>query len=254
MRKVAVINQKGGTGKTTTTVNLAAALAEQGRQVLIIDWDSQANASSWLGAEGGDTLLEAITQERPLEEIVQSTTIPNVDLIPSSISLVKLERFLAGEIGAESILRDRLEKLPSNWDVVLIDCPPTLSLQTINALVGVDEIIVPTEAHFLGLEGLAQLLKTVQKVKERLNPDLKITGILPCRVDQRNCHSKDVVNDIRTHFNGTAFETVIRENVRLAEAPGFRKPIIQYDGKSNGAKDYRALADEFLTRGEQSHG
>lgn len=249
MRLVAVTNQKGGSGKTTTTVNLGAALGETGLRVLVIDLDAQANASSWFGVrDGGRDLLDAIVEGGKLEELVRETVAPGVDLIPSSSWLVGLERQLAGEVGAETVLKRHLKRLPDRWDVVLLDCPPALGLVTVNALVGAEELLVPVEAHVLALNGLAQLVQTVDKVKERLNPSLRISGIVPCRVDSRTRHAGEVVEDIRKHFGAVVTKTVIRENVRLAEAPAFAQPITLYDTRSSGAKDYRALALEFSSR------
>ena len=249
MRLVAVTNQKGGSGKTTTAVNLAAALGEMGSRVLVIDLDAQSNASTWFGVrDAGRELMDTLVGGGKLEELVQEDVAPKVDLIASSSWLVGLERQLAGEVGAETVFKRHFKRLPERWDVILLDCPPALGLVTVNALVAVDELIIPVEAHVLALNGLAQLIQTVDKVKERLNPGLRITCIVPCRVDARTRHAGEVVENIRKHFGGVVTKTIIRENVRLAEAPAFAQPITQYDTRSAGAEDYRSLAREFMRR------
>jgi chromosome partitioning protein len=248
MRILAITNQKGGSGKTTTAVNLAAALGEKKRRVLVIDLDPQASASQWLGVnETGKGLLEIFTNNTHLPELIQTTQTAGVDLVPASSWLVGAEKALAGEVGAETILRRHLQALPEKtWHYVLIDCPPSLGILTVNAMTAVREIIVPVEAHVMALNGLAQLLKTVDVAKERLNPELKITGILACRVDARTRHALEVVEQLRDRFGKTVYNVVIRENVRLAESPSFKQPIIQYDSRSYGAEDYRALAKAVI--------
>jgi chromosome partitioning protein len=172
-----------------------------------------------------------------------------VDLVPSSAWLVGVEKILAGEVGAETILRRNLDRLPPNrWDYVLIDCPPTLGVLTVNALAAVKELLVPVEAHVMALSGLAHLLKTVEIIKDRLNPDLQISGILACRVDARTRHAREVVEQLRQRSGDLVYKTVIRENIRLAESPSFGQPITLYDPRSAGAADYRALADEIISQ------
>jgi len=248
MRTLAIANQKGGSGKTTTSVNLAAALGEQGRRVLTVDLDPQHSATAWFGLRNaGKGVLGIFMGDGDLLEFIQATGAPGVDLAPSSAWLVGVEKILAGEVGAETILRRQLDKLPGDrWDYVLIDCPPTLGILTINALAAARELLVPVEAHVMALAGLAQLLHTVEVVKERLNPDLKVTGVLACRVDGRTRHARDVVDMLRERSGDLVYQTVIRENVRLAECPSFGQPITQYDPKSHGAADYRALAREVV--------
>lgn len=250
-RTVAVVNQKGGSGKTTTAVNLAAALGELGRRVLVVDLDPQASASSWLGVkDGGRGLLEVLTENGNLADLVNVTDVFNVSAIPSSSWLVGVEKVLASEVGAESILKRKLGALPDSWDYVLLDCPPSLGVLTVNALTAADEVLVPVEAHVMALKGLAQLLQTVEVVKERLNHSLKVSGIVACRVDGRTRHALDVVEKVRERFGPLVFQTVIRENVKVAESYSFAKPIITYDPKSAGAEDHRALALE-VTRQEK---
>jgi chromosome partitioning protein len=250
MRTIAIANQKGGSGKTTTSVNLAAALGEQGRRVLLVDLDPQHSATAWYGIKNsGRGILELFSDEGRLEDFAQASGAAGVDLAPSSAWLVGVEKLLAGEVGAETILRRHLEQLPAGrWDYVLLDCPPTLGILTVNALAAVDELLVPVEAHVMALSGLAQLLKTVEVVKNRLNPNLKVSGILACRVDLRTRHAREVVEQLRQRSGDLVYRTVIRENIRLAECPSFGQPITMYDPKSAGAADYRALATEIISQ------
>ncbi len=248
MRIIAITNQKGGSGKTTAAVNLAAALGEKKKRVLLIDLDPQASATHWLGAQdSGRGLLDMFTNNAQLADLIQATETPNVDIVAASSWLVGAEKALAGEVGAETILRQNLQNISTNkWNYVLIDCPPSLGILTVNALTAVNEVLVPVEAHVMALNGLAQLLKTVEVAKERLNPDLQITGILACRVDARTRHAQEVVEQLRARFGKLAYPVVIRENVRLAECPSFKQPITQYDSRSYGAADYRALAKAVI--------
>lgn len=250
MRTIAITNQKGGTAKTTTVVNLAAALGEAGKRVLVLDLDPQANASSWLGVrDGGRGLLEVFTEEgRRLDSLVRSTTAENVELVPSSTWTASVEKALAGELGAEMILRTAVRRLPAHrWDFVLVDCPPALGLLTVSALVAVREVFVPVETTFLALEGLAALQKTLDAVCSRLNPDLLLSGIVASRVNRTRL-SQEVVEALRARYDDRVFRTVIRENVKLAEAPSHAKPITTYDRRSAGAEDFRALAMEVLRK------
>lgn len=248
MRTFAIANQKGGSGKTTTSVNLAATLAEKGRRVLLIDLDPQYSATAWYGIKtAGREVLGIFADNGDLGDLIQAAGPDGVDLVPSSSWLVGAEKILAGEVGAETILRRNLGRLPqARWDYILIDCPPTLGVITVNALVAVQELLVPVEAHVMALSGLAQLLQTVQLVQERLNSNLKVSGILACRVDSRTRHAREVVEQLRQRSGSLVYQTVIRENIRLAEAPSFGQPITLYDPKSAGAVDYRALADEII--------
>jgi chromosome partitioning protein len=250
MRTIAVSNQKGGSGKTTTVVNLAAALGERKSRVLVVDLDSQHNASTWLAVHDGDRgLLDVFLGKGNLSSLVRQTNVSGVDVVPSSSWLMGAEKALAGEVGAETILRRQVERLPRDrWDYLLLDCPPALGTVTVNALAAAREVLVPVEAHVMALSGLAQLRTTVEAIRERLNPELEITGILACRVDWRTRHAADVVEELRRQFGKKVFRTVIRENVRLAEAPSFGNPITQYAPDSHGAEDYRALARELASQ------
>ena len=250
MRTFAIANQKGGSGKTTTSVNLAAALGEKGRRILLIDLDPQHSATAWFGVKNaGRGVLGVFADNGSLVDLVQDVGVGGVDLVPSSPWLVGVEKILAGEVGAETILRRNLERLPPNrWDYVLIDCPPTLGVLTVNALAAVKELLVPVEAHVMALSGLAQLLQTVEVIKDRLNPELKVSGILACRVDARTRHAREVVEQLRQRSGSLVYQTVIRENIRLAECPSFGQPITLYDPKSAGAADYRGLADEIISQ------
>ena len=250
-RIIAIINQKGGSGKTTTTVNLAAALGRQDRRVLVLDLDPQASASSWLGVkDGGRGLLDVFTDGLALAGLVQPTPADGVEVIPSSSWLLGAEKALAGEVGAETILRQRLSALEGPWQYILIDCPPTLGTLATNALVAAQEVLVPVECHVMGLGGLVRLLQTVEVVKERLNPTIKLAGIVACRFDTRTRHAHDVVVQLRSRFGPLVYEAMIRENVRLAECPSFGQPITQYDPFCSGAADYRKLASDVM---QQEH-
>ncbi|MBV8590225.1 MAG: ParA family protein [Acetobacteraceae bacterium] len=249
MRTVAVAMQKGGSGKTTTAVNLAAALAEKGQRVLVVDVDPQANATSWFGARDvGKGIFACLCENGSVSDTLIPTATAGVDLVPASAWLVGAERALAAEVGAETILRRRLKPAADGYDVALVDTPPTLGVLTVGALVAADQVLVPVEAHVMALNGLAQLLRTVETVRDRLNEGLGLLGMVACRVDARTRHGIEVVEELRKRFPEQTFRTVIRENIRLAEAPSFGQPVTAYDGKSAGAEDYRALAAEVLNR------
>lgn len=252
MRTIAVVNQKGGTAKTSTAVNLAAALAEEGRRVLVVDLDPQHSATDWMlgtaltdGADIGKGVFSILVENGNVSGILHRTPVEGVDIVPSSSWLVGAERALASEVGAETVLQRKLAEV-SGYDYVLLDCPPQLGILTVNALVACREVLVPVEAHVMALSGLAQLLETVELVRERLNPELEVTGILPCRVDARTRHSREVVGQLRERFRDLVYPTVVRENVRLAEAPSFGEPITVYEPSSAGAEDYRALAQDVI--------
>src|SRR5512135_297285 len=255
MRTISIVNQKGGVGKTTTTVNLAAALAEMGRKILIIDLDPQHSASTWYKAtqpQGRGVFDLFSNSEASLLDLVIETATKGVSILPSSPFMYNIERALAGEPGAEQNLKIRLRALaPGQFDYVLIDCPPSLGLLTINAMTAVDEVFVPLESHVLGLHGLDKLVQTVRIVKERLNATIEITGILACRVKAQTRHAQEVLKDVRERFPGVFFETLIRENIRLTECPSQGVPITSYAPTSHGAEDYRKLADEVIAQEKQ---
>ncbi len=251
MRTIAVVNQKGGVGKTTTTVNLAAALADAGRRVLVLDLDPQHSASTWYKAiRQGRGAYDLFTDPRAdLSSLVMDTAVEGVSIIPSSPLMYNVERAMAGEPGAEHSLRLKLGKLPSGrFDYLLADCPPSLGLLTVNALTAATEVFVPVEAHVLGLHGLDKLVQTVAVVRERLNPSLAITGIVACRVKAQTRHAQEVMNDIKGRFPDVYFQTTIRENVRLTECPSQGVPITAYAPTSHGAEDYRKLAQEVIAQ------
>ena len=258
MRTIAVVNQKGGSAKTTTSVNLAATLAEQGRKVLVIDLDPQHSATTWYDVtEGGRGIFDlfAEPEQTSLESLVFATATPGVSLVPSSPWLVGAEKALSTEPGAEQLLREKLKEMPPDrFDYLLIDCPPTLGVLTVNALTAVTEVIVPVECHVMGLHGLAKLMQTVETVKKRLNASLGVTGIVACRVDQRTKHGREIVEKVRERFPQLLYQTVIRENVRLAECPSQGVPITLYAGTSPGAEDYRKLAVEVIAQEGKAHG
>ena len=252
MRTIAIVNQKGGSAKTTTSVNLAATLAEQGRRVLIIDLDPQHSATTWYDVtEGGRGVFDlfAEPEQTSLGSLIFQTTTAGVWMVPSSPWLVGAEKALSTEPGAEQLLREKIKELdPARFDYILIDCPPTLGVLTVNALTAVTEVIVPVECHVMGLHGLAKLMQTVETVKKRLNASLGITGIVACRVDHRTKHGREVVEKVRERFPQLLYRTLIRENVRLAECPSQGIPITAYAGSSNGAEDYRNLATEIIAQ------
>ena len=249
MKILAVTNQKGGSGKTTTTVNLAAALGEIGRQTLVVDLDPQASASAWLGSkDGGRGLLDVFTNNGSLAALVRESEALGVDLVPSSNWLAGVEKALAGEVGAEMILREALAKLSEPWDFILLDCPPALGLLTVSALCASHEVLVPVEVSSMAMAGLAGVMQTIDRVRDRLNPDLAVTEVLVCRTDARTNLSREVMERLRERFGKLVMNTVIRENVRLREAWSFAQPVTTYDPRGRGAEDYRAAAAELLER------
>lgn len=251
MRSIALTNQKGGVAKTTTTVNLGACLAQMGKKVLLVDLDPQGNLSSWLGIDIHNlerSMYNIFLEEVYFEEILAKTCIENMAIAPSNVALAGVERILAHEKGRDLILKKRLSLVADNYDYVLLDCPPSLGLITINALTFVKEVFVPLETKVLALNGLVTLMNTVQVVRERLNHNLEVTGIIACRFDGRTNLSNEVYNQIKERFKEKVFNTIIRENTRLAECPVSGKPITLYAPDSTGAADYTSFANEVVER------
>lgn len=252
MRAIAIINQKGGSGKTTTAVNLGACLAERGKKVLLVDADPQAHATIHLGLnpyELEKTLYDIIVSSRPADEAVYPTPVKGLDLIPSHIELSGAEVELASVVGRERVLKESLQSCRRKYDYLLIDCPPSLGLLTLNSLNAVQEVLIPIQAEFFALEGMTKLLKTIEIVKARLNRKLEVTGVLVTLYDGRKNICRDVAEQVEKHFAGKVFKTMIRDNVKLAEAPSFKEPIIVYAPTSNGSQDYQQLAKEVIARG-----
>ena len=257
-RILAVVNQKGGVGKTTTSINLATALAAVGRKVLIIDFDAQGNASTGLGIGVRDrevTSYDVVVDDVPLEDAVMKTLVPGLDLVPGDENLAGVETALANDPKRSFRLRDALRGYQdrsgdAGYDIILIDCPPSLSSLTVNAMTASDSLLVPLQCEFFAMEGLSQLLRTVQIVKNGLNPDLDIQGIILTMFDKRNRLSAEVEAEAREKLGGKVYiyETVIPRNVRLSEAPGYGKPALLYDHKCIGSEAYIRLASELLHR------
>ena len=250
-RVVSVVNQKGGVGKSTTAVNLGAAVAETGRKVLVVDLDPQGNASTGLGIEPARRQVgtyQVMSQGIPAEEAILETVVAGVWAIPSTIDLAGAEIELVGQISRETKLARAIEPVLPRFDFVFLDCPPSLGLLTVNALAASDELMVPIQSEYYALEGLGQLLRNVRLVQQSLNPRLRLTGIVITMYDSRTKLAEQVVAEVRRYFGSRVYDTIIPRTVRLSEAPGFGLPITAYDPASKGAEAYRQLAHEFLQR------
>jgi chromosome partitioning protein len=246
---LAIANQKGGVGKTTTAINLGAGLGALERRVLLVDCDPQGNATRGLGVKASPPhLYHALTGEVPLQEAIRPSGFPNLDLVPSQRDLVGVEVEFVGEAGWERRLAGILATVADRYDTILLDCPPSLGHLTVSALTAADGVLVPLQCEYFALEGISELMSTVKRVQGGLNRRLAIAGILLTMYDDRTNLSKDVAEDIRSHFAGQVFDTVVPRNIRLAEAPSHGLPIFQYDIKSRGAEAYLAVARELLRR------
>jgi len=266
MRTIAIINQKGGVGKTTTAVNLSAALAESGQRVWLIDLDPQAHASLHLGVaiiDDEPTMYDVLTGHADLNSCCMNVD-KNLWLAPSHIDLAAAEMELAGEVGREIILRDAMSETGDDFDYIILDCPPSLGVLTLNALTTADEVFLPLQPHFLALHGLSKLLKTIELVAKRLNPNLTLSSVLYCMYDVGTRLASEVVRDVEQFLtderntgsvwaDAQSFDTRIRRNIRLAEAPSYGQSIFDYASDSNGAQDYRSLAMEVLQQNSDDH-
>jgi len=249
---VSLVNQKGGVGKTTTAINLGASLAACERKVLVVDLDPQANATSGVGISKNEekSMYNVLTEGMKIREVIRETELPTLFIAPSAVDLVGAELELSDAIGREFHLRRALQEINGEFDYVLLDSPPSLGLLTINGLTAANSVLVPMQCEYFALEGISQLVNTVERVRDLLNPGLEIEGIVLTMYDDRMNLSKQVAEEVRTHFVGKVYDTIIPRNVRLGEAPSFGKPIILYDIRSRGSEAYISLAKEFIQRAE----
>lgn len=254
-RIIAVANQKGGVGKTTTAINLSSCLAALGKKVLAIDMDPQGNMTSGLGIDKNEveyTVYELILGQVGIEEVICKKALENLDVLPTNIDLSAAEIELIGVDEKEFIIRKEVDKVKENYDFIIIDCPPSLSMLTINAMTTANSVLVPIQCEYYALEGLSQLIHTIDLVKERLNPELIIEGVVFTMYDARTNLSLQVVENVKDNLQQTIYKTIIPRNIRLAEAPSHGLPINLYDPKSTGAESYMLLAEEVINKGEES--
>ena len=253
-RIIAIANQKGGVGKTTSAINLSSSLASMGKKVLSLDMDPQGNMTSGLGVDKDEvekTVYDLIIGNAEVEECICKDALDNIDVLPSNINLSAAEIELIGVENKEYILKNEIDKIKDNYDFIIIDCPPALSMLTINAMTTADSVIVPIQCEYYALEGLSQLIHTIELVKERLNPNLEIEGVVFTMYDARTNLSLQVVENVKDNLEQNIYKTIIPRNIRLAEAPSYGLPINLYDPKSTGAESYMMLAEEVINKGEE---
>ena len=246
---IAIANQKGGVGKTTTSINLSAALAAQGKKVLIIDTDPQGNTTSGFGVEKNEldnTVYELMLNECTIKDCILEDVIPNMDMLPTNVNLAAIEIETIDVANKEYILKNEIDWIKDKYDFILIDCPPSLSMLTVNAMTAADSVLVPIQCEYYALEGLSQLIHTINLVKSRLNEDLEMEGVVFTMYDSRTNLSSEVVENVKENLDEHIFDTVIPRNIRLAEAPSFGQPITIYDPKSAGSVSYLSLAEEII--------
>ena len=249
-RIIAITNQKGGSGKTTTTVNLGACLAGLGKKILLVDIDPQAHTTTHLGFKPHEieiTICDALINSQPVDKIITKTLVEKLDILPSNVNLSGVEIELVNIVGRENILKDRIKELNNKYDYILIDCPPSLGILTLNALNTAQELFIPIQAEFFALEGMTKLLQTIKVVKERLNGKIEVSGIILTMFDGRKNICRDVTQKVEEFFKEKVFKTRIRDNVKLAEAPSYGQPVILYAPRSYGSLDYQELAKEVIS-------
>ena len=248
-RIIAIANQKGGVGKTTTSINLSSCIAAKGKKVLVIDMDPQGNTTSGYGIEKNElenTIYELIMGDCTVEDCILKEILPNVSVLPSNVNLAAAEIELIGVNDKDFILKNEIDWVKDNYDFIIIDCPPSLNLLTVNAMTTADSVLVPIQCEYYALEGLSQLIHTVNLVKERLNPDLDMDGVVFTMYDSRTNLSNQVVDNVKSNLKQKVYDTLIPRNIRLAEAPSYGQPINVYDPKSAGAESYMSLAEEVI--------